>query len=271
MGTRPSSYGNSGLNPSDPVLAGAFDLLPSQPRSQNNVLNPVVQPQPPLARPTPVIGAVGHLPPHNGGATAPNAGVIIVAPHPQVAPPPGSGGVVLAPPATPNGGGGAAGGTAPAPVVAPHPQVAPPPGGGGVVLASLAAPAPRGTLAHQRAQAARMVTQHQMADVAVGGNHTPTILTAAAAEQIWRGRGPDLDGTVGTLNDLLEKTQSMINSSLNAGARSSAKSPESKKICKFGNVTSRLEGLYKVRDMQIDQGIFTAAIDNAIAKLKSEF
>ena len=116
-----------------------------------------------------------------------------------------------------------------------------------------------------------MATQRQMADVAVGGNCTPTILTTAAVEQIRHGHGPGLDGMVGTLNGLLERTQSMINSSLNAGARSSAKSPESKKICKFGNVTSRLEGLYKVRDMQIDQGIFTAAIDNAIAKLKSEF
>ena len=43
----------------------------------------------------------------------------------------------------------------------------------------------------------------------------------------------------------------MINSSINAGARSSAESPESKKICKFGRVTSRLEGLYKVRGMQV--------------------
>ena len=68
LGTRPSSYGNSGLYPSDPVLAGAYDLLPSQPRSQNNVLNPVVQPQPPLA--------VNHLAPH-GGAAAPNAGGMV--------------------------------------------------------------------------------------------------------------------------------------------------------------------------------------------------
>ena len=42
LGTWSSSYGNSGLYPSDPVLVGAYDLLPSsQPRSQNNVLNPV--------------------------------------------------------------------------------------------------------------------------------------------------------------------------------------------------------------------------------------
>ena len=46
LGTQPSSYGNSGQNPSDPVLVGAFDLLPSQPHSQNTVLNPVVQPKP---------------------------------------------------------------------------------------------------------------------------------------------------------------------------------------------------------------------------------
>jgi hypothetical protein len=106
LGTRPSSYRNIGLYPSNPVLAGDFDLLPSQPRSQNSMLNPVVQPQPPLA----VAAPVDHLPP----AAAPNAGVIIVKPPPQntavVAPPPGGGGVVLAPPATPNGGGGAAGG-----------------------------------------------------------------------------------------------------------------------------------------------------------------
>jgi hypothetical protein len=62
----------------------------------------------------------------------------------------------------------------------------------------------------------------------------------------------------------------MINSSLSAVARSSAEAPESKKILKFGTVTSRLEGLYKVRDMQVDQGVSTAAIDNAIAKLESE-
>ena len=111
LGTRPSSYGNSGLNPSNPVLAGAFDLLPSQPHSQNNVLNPVVQPQQPLAvaAPIPIIEAVDHLPPH-GGAAAPNARVVIVLHHPQVAPPSGGGGVVLAPPSTPNGGGRAAGG-----------------------------------------------------------------------------------------------------------------------------------------------------------------
>ena len=111
LGTRPSSYGNSGLYPSDPVLAGAYGLLPSQSRSQNNVLNPVVQPQPP--------SAVDHLSPQ-GGAAAPNTGVIIVAPPPQdmaaVTPPPGGGGVVLATPAIPNGGGGAAGGAPPAAV-----------------------------------------------------------------------------------------------------------------------------------------------------------
>jgi hypothetical protein len=205
LGTRPSSYGNSGLYPSDPVLAGAYDLLPSQPRSQNNVLNPVVQPQPPLA--------VDHLAPH-GGAAAPNAGVIIVAPPPQdttavvTPPPPGGGGVVLAPPAIPNGGGGAAGGAPPA-----APAV-------GFAIAVLADPlsdttTPRvGTVAYQRAQAARRVTQRQMADAAVGGgNRTPTILATADAGQIRRGRGPDLDGTVGTLNGLLERTHSMSNSS----------------------------------------------------------
>ena len=260
LGTRPSSYGNSRLNPSDPVLMGAFDLLPSQPRSQNNVMNPVVQPQPPLAVVAPVIGAVDHLPPH-GGAAAPNAGVILVAPHPQVAPPPGGGGVVLTPLVTPNGGGRAAGGAAPASAV-------------GVVIAIADPPsdvtAHCGTLAHQRAQAARMAAQRQMAAVAVGGYRTPTILVTADAEQIWCGCGPDLDGMVGTVNGLLERTQSMINSSLNAGARSSAESPESKKIHKFGTVTSCLEGLYKVRGMQIDQGVPTAAIDNAIAKLESE-
>jgi hypothetical protein len=31
-----------------------------------------------------------------------------------------------------------------------------------------------------------------------------------------------------------------------------------------------LEGLYKVHDMQVDQGVSTAAIENAIAKLQSE-
>jgi hypothetical protein len=42
LGTWSSSYGNSGLYPSDPVLVGAYDLLPScRPRSQYNVLNPV--------------------------------------------------------------------------------------------------------------------------------------------------------------------------------------------------------------------------------------
>lgn len=111
LGTWPSSYGISGLNPSNPVLAGAFDLLPSQPHSQNNVLNPLMQPQQPLAvaAPIPIIEAVDHLPPH-GGAAAPNSRVIIVLHHPQVAPLSGGGGVVLAPPSTPNGGGRAAGG-----------------------------------------------------------------------------------------------------------------------------------------------------------------
>ena len=141
LGTWPSSYGNSGLNPSNPVLMGTFDLLPSQPCSQNNVMNPVVQPQPPLAVVAPVIGAVDHLPPH-GGAAAPNAGVILVAPHPQVAPPPGGGGVVLTPPVTPNGGGGAAGGAAPAPAV-----------GVDIAIGDLPSDntAHRGMLAHQRA------------------------------------------------------------------------------------------------------------------------
>ena len=92
----------------------------------------------------------------------------------------------------------------------------------------------------------------------VGGNCTPNILMTADVEQIWRGHGPDLDGMVGTLNGLLERTQSMINSSLNAGARSSAESPESKTIRKFGTVTSCLEGHYKVRGMQVDQGVSTA-------------
>ena len=131
LGMWPSSYGNSRLNPSDPVLAGAFDLLLSQPRSQNNEMNPVVQPHPPLAVAAPVIGAA-----------APNAGVIIVAPHPQVAPPPGGSGVVLAPPVTPNGGGGAAGGAAPAPAV-----------GVDIAIGDLPSDntAHRGMLAHQRA------------------------------------------------------------------------------------------------------------------------
>ena len=118
---------------------------------------------------------------------------------------------------------------------------------------------------------ARRVTQRQMADAAVGGgNCTPTILATADAGQIRRGRGPDLEGTVGTLNGLLERTHSMINSSLNAGARSSAESPESKTIRKFGTVASRLEGLYKVRGMHVDQIVSTATIDNAIAKLENE-
>jgi hypothetical protein len=47
LGTWPSSYGNSGLNPSSPALVGAVNLLPSQPHLQKNILNLVVQPQPP--------------------------------------------------------------------------------------------------------------------------------------------------------------------------------------------------------------------------------
>ena len=39
---------------------------------------------------------------------------------------------------------------------------------------------------------------------------------------------------------------------------------------KLGTVTSRLKGLYKVRDMHVDQIVSTATIDNAIAKLESE-
>ena len=46
------------------------------------------------------------------------------------------------------------------------------------------------------------------ADVTVGGNCTPNILMTADVEQIWRGHGPDLDGMVGTLNGLLERTHS---------------------------------------------------------------
>jgi hypothetical protein len=62
----------------------------------------------------------------------------------------------------------------------------------------------------------------------------------------------------------------MINLSFNIGARYSAESPESKKIHKFGTVASCSEGLYKVHGMQVDQGVSTAMIDNAIAKLESE-
>ncbi len=81
------------------------------------------------------------------------------------------------------------------------------------------APAPSRN-AHHWAQAARRNAQQNMAAAAVGGNCTPTILTDVDAEQIPWGRGVDLGGTVSSLNGLLERTQLMINSKINAGVRS---------------------------------------------------
>jgi hypothetical protein len=42
LGMQPSSYGNSGLNTSNPALVEAVNLLLSQPRSQNSVLKTLI-------------------------------------------------------------------------------------------------------------------------------------------------------------------------------------------------------------------------------------
>jgi hypothetical protein len=77
---------------------------------------------------------------------------------------------------------------------------------------------------------------------------------------------------VSSLKGQLERTQSMINSTINAGvrSRSTIDLPGTKLMNKLGILTYRLEGLYEVRGMQIKQGVSTVAINNAIAKLKSE-
>ncbi len=141
----------------------------------------------------------------------------------------------------------------------------------GSVGAADVAPAPGG-YAHCQAQAAKRNAQQNMAAAAVGGNHAPSILTNADAEQICQGRCINLGGTINSLNGLLECTQLMINSTINAGvrSRSSVDSPGTKLMNKLGMVTSYLEGLYKVRGMQVEQSVTTVAINNAIAKLESE-
>jgi hypothetical protein len=141
---------------------------------------------------------------------------------------------------------------------------------GGVGAAGVA-PAPRGNDHHQ-AQAAWRNAQQYMAAAAIWGNPTTTIPTNADAEQICWGRGVNLCGMVSNLNILLEHTQSMINSTINTGVRSrnSVDSPETKLMNKLGMLTSCLDGLNKVCIMQVKQGVSTVAINNAIAKLKSE-
>jgi hypothetical protein len=153
------------------------------------------------------------------------------------------------------------------------------PGGGVGVIAAAApgsgvgesgvAPAPGGN-AHCKAQAAIRNAQKNMAAAAVGGHCAPTILTNADAEKNFWGRGIR---TVSSLNGLLERTQSMINLTINAGvmSRNSVDSPGTKLMNKLGMLTSHLEGLYKVRGMQVEQGVSTVAIGNAIAKLKMSF
>jgi len=119
----PLLYRGSGLqNPADdPVLEEVFGALPSQPCSQNNVLNPVVQPLPPIATAVSHVGgyAMGATPCPSGGDVAPHASNFVVVAAPplnnwNIAPPP-SGGTIVALPAS-------------APVVGTF-AVAAPPGG----------------------------------------------------------------------------------------------------------------------------------------------
>ena len=56
LGALPVRYGNNGHVPVDATVAWAFLVLPSQPRSQNDVNNPVVACQPPCGDETPPPG-----------------------------------------------------------------------------------------------------------------------------------------------------------------------------------------------------------------------
>ena len=64
--------------------------------------------------------------------------------------------------------------------------------------------------------------------------------------------GVNLGGTVSSLNGLLERTQSMINSTINTGVMSrSSVSPGMKLMNKLRMLTYCLEGLYKVHGMEV--------------------
>jgi hypothetical protein len=161
LGALPAGYGNNGLTPVDASVARAFSVLPSQPRSQNDVNNPVV----------------AHQPPHGD----------------ETPPPGGEAGVVAA---VQGGGDGVAGALAS-------------PGGGVGVAAVLAPPGGRPA---QRARAATAALQRQIAAGAAPTSE-PTVISTGEAAQIRRGRAPDLNGTVISLNGLMDRARGMIETS----------------------------------------------------------
>ena len=178
LGALPAGYGNNGLTPVDASVARAFSVLPSQPRSQNDVNNPVVAHQPPRGDETP---------------------------------PPGGGSGVVA--VVQGGGDGVAGALA-------YP-------GGGVGVLAAAVLAPPGGRPAQRARAATAALQRQ---IAAGAAPTsgPTVISTGEAVQIRRGRAPDLNGTVISLNGLMDRARGMIETSI-GGSRSVPEPPNTKR------------------------------------------
>ena len=80
LGALPAGYGNNGLTPVDASVARAFSVLPSQPRSQNDVNNPVVAHQPPHGDETPPPGGeAGVVAAVQGGGEGPGGGVGVAA------------------------------------------------------------------------------------------------------------------------------------------------------------------------------------------------
>ena len=128
--------------------------------------------------------------------------------------------------------------------------------------------APPGGRPAQRARAATAALQRQIAAGAAPTSGPPVISTGEAA-QIRRGRAPDLNGTVISLNGLMDRARGMIETSI-GGSRSVPESPNTKRqrVC-TANIAS-LTGLLTVRGMLVTQGMCTTAVDAQIQGLIAE-
>ncbi len=265
LGALPAGYGNNGLFPVDASVAWAFSVLPSQPRSQNDVNNPVVAHQPaPRGDETPppggeagVVAAV-----HCGGDGVAGA---LASP---------GGGVGVAAVLAPSGGRPAQ--RARAATAALQRQIS---GGGDGVAGALASRgggdgvaavlAPSGGRPAQRAHAVTAALQRQIA-AGAAPTRRPTVISTGEEAQNRCIRAPDLNGTVISLNSLMDRARGMIETSI-GGSRSVPESPNTKRqrVC-TANIALLTGLLTPVRGMLVTQGMCTTAVDAQIQGLISE-
>jgi hypothetical protein len=130
--------------------------------------------------------------------------------------------------------------------------------GGGAGAAAVLAP-PGGRAAQDRAPAATAALQGQIA-AGAAPTMAPTVISTGEAAQIRRGRVPDLNETVVSLNGLMDRARGMIETSI-GGSRSVLESPNTKRQCVCTANIASLTGLLTVRGVLVTQGMSTTAVD----------